>query len=271
MRFCRGERALLLESGRERVLAISDLHIGYELELAKKGFRVPSQTPLMLNRLRFLLDLTGARRLLVLGDVKHKVPGVQGQEWSETPRFFESLMDLVDDIIIVKGNHDAELEPLLPRGIRVYGAYGTKILGGYVAAQHGHAWPSPRLLSCPLFLMGHHHPVARLGENGERIPVWLVGKWDRGLVEKRLLEHLRRTGKAPSVRGIANATVVIMPAFNELVPGKVANEPGWRPRSPLLKGGALPPEAIEIYSLEGHYLGLLANLIGDKAKPAQAE
>ncbi|MER3601825.1 MAG: hypothetical protein C4339_03800 [Nitrososphaerota archaeon] len=262
MKFCRGERALLLERGKERVLVISDLHIGYELELASKGFRVPSQTPTMLKRLQRLLDSTGASKLLILGDVKHKVPGIQAQEWSDTPAFFEALLPLVEEIVVLRGNHDAELEALLPREVKVYGAYGVSLFDGRVAAQHGHAWPAPRLLSCAIFLMGHHHPVVRIGQDGERLPVWLTGRWDRGKVLQRMLEHLRRAKRRASLRSVSNPTLVLLPAFNELVPGKVANEPGWRPRSPLLRGGALPLEGVGAYTLEGHYLGTLANLIG---------
>ena len=44
--------AILLKRRDERILAIADLHIGWEVALAEKGLHVPSQTKKLLKRLQ---------------------------------------------------------------------------------------------------------------------------------------------------------------------------------------------------------------------------
>ena len=89
------EPALLLRRGKEKVVAVGDLHIGWEVTLAQQGIHVPSQTGKMLQRLRTILEKEQPSRLIMLGDVKHSVTGAELEEWRDVPEFFEELVKLV--------------------------------------------------------------------------------------------------------------------------------------------------------------------------------
>ena len=43
--------ALILKINSEKILIISDLHIGWEVSLAKNGIHIPSQTPKLLKKI----------------------------------------------------------------------------------------------------------------------------------------------------------------------------------------------------------------------------
>ena len=66
-----GEAALLLDGNMEKTILVSDLHLGLEKELARKGFRVPSYSVKMVASIRDMADGTGATRIVILVDVKH--------------------------------------------------------------------------------------------------------------------------------------------------------------------------------------------------------
>ena len=65
-------------------------------------------------------------------------------EWHDIPDFFAKLHGYVSDIAVVRGNHDANIEPLLPENVELLPATGVVI--GDVGVFHGHKWPSPALL-----------------------------------------------------------------------------------------------------------------------------
>jgi len=85
---------------------------------ALPGIVIPSQT----NRMqRELIDLAkGVDRLVIIGDVKHQVPGSTKQEDAEVPRFFNSLLGHYPRIDIVKGNHDTDIERMVPAKVTVH-------------------------------------------------------------------------------------------------------------------------------------------------------
>ena len=90
----------------DEYLVIADLHIGYEGELLKRGYSVPKLIDIFLKDIRRLKDKTNTSRLIILGDVKHKIPRITIEEKYDIPFFFRKLSEMFDEIIITKGNHD---------------------------------------------------------------------------------------------------------------------------------------------------------------------
>ena len=76
------ERALLVG----KTLVIADLHIGLEYELRKKGIFIFSQYEKMKNRIISLLEKTKAKRIILLGDLKHNIPRATFEEYRENPK-----------------------------------------------------------------------------------------------------------------------------------------------------------------------------------------
>jgi metallophosphoesterase superfamily enzyme len=76
----------MILSGEGRWICVSDLHLGIEVQLRRSGFNIPSQSPKMLDELVRLAEVDD--NLLVLGDVKHRIPAVSYREDREIPPFF---------------------------------------------------------------------------------------------------------------------------------------------------------------------------------------
>ena len=149
--------AALIKTEKTKTLLIADPHLGWETSLQEKGIHVPSQTTKILNKLTAIITKYKPHQLVILGDVKYTVISSELGEWHDIPDFFGKLQSCVGNIAIVRGNHDANLEPLLPQNVELLPATGAVI--GDVGVFHGHKWPSPALLSCKMLVMGHLHPV----------------------------------------------------------------------------------------------------------------
>lgn len=268
--------ALLIRRGRERVLVVADLHIGWEVALVQKGIHVPSQTPKMLKKLLQLIDLSKPTRLLFLGDVKHTIARVELEEWRDIPDLFEAVSKKVDDIQVILGNHDGNLEPLLPETVEILPSTGVAL--GDVGLFHGHAWPTPELLGCRSLVIGHIHPtVAFRDPLGFRITaqVWVKAKLDgkrfakillKGLgikTDSKIVEFLR---KRFNVR-LKATQLFIMPYFNEFLGGRPINRKS-RERyarsieylGPVLRSGSVDMGSAETYLLDETFLGTVDQL-----------
>jgi putative SbcD/Mre11-related phosphoesterase len=268
--------AAMIENKKTRAIVIADLHIGWELALSEQGIHVPTQTPKLLKKLTDLLTHFNADTLLILGDVKHTVATAQTGEWHDVPDFFTELRKSVSKIQVLRGNHDGNLEPLLPETVEIAPASGIAI--GDVGFFHGHRWPSPTLLGCRTLVMGHVHPVVVFRDlTGFRITrqVWVKADCEkleltRALLEKNgikvndnpekaLHEHFKVKPRA--------SKLFIMPSFNDFLGGRPLNEKWHFSGSkdtmiagPLLRSGAVDMINAETYLLDGTFLGTLNQL-----------
>ena len=268
--------ALLLQKKTERILVVADLHIGWEVALAQKGVHVPSQTPKILDKLLQLIELCDPMSLIFLGDVKHTIAKVEMEEWRDIPDFFDTLSRKVSDIQIVPGNHDGNLEPLLPVTVKILPSTGVVL--GNVGLFHGHAWPAPELLGCRNLITGHVHPmVAFRDPMGFRITrqVWVKAECDGARLAKSLLEHLGIKVNADPTALLRDRFGVklrasqffIMPSFNEFLGGQPVNRKsiGKDARSrvfigPVLRSGSININDAETYLLDGTFLGTVNQL-----------
>jgi len=268
--------AALIKAGKTKTLVVADPHLGWEMALQAKGIHVPSQTPKLLKKLVALLSKYKPDTLLILGDVKYTVVKIEAGEWRDIPGFFTELKRHVSDIAIARGNHDANLEPLLPENIKLLPASGTVI--GDVGLFHGHKWPSPALLKCKTLVMGHLHPMVVFHDPaGFKITRQV---WVKALCNTEALAKLLLQKHGIKIEGTPEATVkkhynfkpqttqiFIMPSFNDFLGGRPINE--TKPRKelgsealigPVLRSEAVDVDNAELYLLDGTYLGTLNQL-----------
>ncbi len=268
--------AALIKTGKTKTLVIADPHLGWEMALRDKGIHVPSQTPKLLQKLVAVLSKYKPDMLLILGDVKYTVVATEPGEWHDIPEFFSDLKNYAKEIAIVRGNHDANLEPLLPESIRLLPAAGTIV--GDIGLFHGHKWPSPTLLKCKTLVMGHLHPVVVFRDPaGFKITrqVWVKARCDTAQLSKTLLQKQRmkiedtpeETVKKHYNFKPRTTQIFIMPSFNDFLGGRPVNEtkPRLKRQTPTMIGPVLRSEAVdlpnsEIYLLDGTYLGTLTQL-----------
>jgi uncharacterized protein len=268
--------AALAKSGKTKTLLIADPHLGWEMQLQEKGIHIPSQTSKILNKLTAIICKYKPDRLVILGDVKYTVVSHEFGEWQDIPDFFRKLQAIISNIAIVRGNHDANLEPLLPESIELLPATGEII--GNVGVFHGHKWPSPALLGCKTLVMGHLHPVVVFHDPaGFKMTrqVWMKTKVDsEGLakillkkagikMENSVTETLRKHYRVK----LKASELYIMPSFNDFLGGRPVNE--TRPRKdigsetligPVLRSETVDVDDAELYLLDGTFLGSLNQL-----------
>ncbi|MEM3437522.1 MAG: metallophosphoesterase [Nitrososphaerales archaeon] len=273
LRIVPNEPALLLETSSDKILIISDLHLGFEKELSSKGINIPSQTQKIFDKIKLIVEKFSVNRIIILGDVKHGTLKIVPQERFDIPQFFHKLKDLVKSIEIVRGNHDGGLKALLPKEIKIHPPKGISIFDGKesYALIHGHAWPYPELFSCDVLIMGHNHLTIEFRENSFRIaePVWVIAKLDRKKVAKSFLKYLRLKIGADPLKSFkdhfgfnfGNPRIIIMPNFNPLLGGNAINMNYAALLGPLLCSRCVKLNESEIYLLDGSYLGHLSNLI----------
>ncbi len=226
--------------GRQNWICVADLHVGLEVQLRRAGFNIPSQTPKMLSSLEELSSL--GENLLILGDVKHRIPSVSYREDREIPPFLEKLMKDYSGITIVAGNHDGGLAEILPNDVDAVAGHGTDIED--IGAFHGHVWPSKQVMGCAKIVMGHIHPSVQLvdslgSKSNEKC-------WVRCSLRKRLV--LERYETCPS-------EMFIVPAFNPLLTGTPINRASGTRLGPLFRNRLVNESTLKTYLMDGTNLG----------------
>lgn len=265
--------AAMVKEEKNRTLLIADPHIGWEMELQEKGIHVPSQTGKLFKKLVDVITEYKPDALTILGDVKYTVVSSEFGEWHDIPEFFKKLQVHVKKTSVVRGNHDANIEPLLSENIELLPATGAVF--GDVGVFHGHKWPSPALLGCKTLVMGHLHPMVVFRDpTGFKMnkQVWMKLSFDADALGKVLLKKARvklegsvaETLKANFGVTLAASELYIMPSFNDFLGGRPINE--TRPRKeigsealigPVLRSEAVDVDNSELYLLDGTFLGTL--------------
>jgi hypothetical protein len=248
-----GEAAIVVEN-KLKALVIADLHLGIEAELRDKGINIGSQTGKILERAIKCIKATNPDVIVLLGDVKHEVPNLSMMDRKEVPFFLAELAEY-SPLYVVKGNHDGYLDKLLPNEpkneIYIKSARGFVLDSvGYI---HGHSWPSQDLFSSKYILLGHNHPMIRLGSlHSSRISLecaWIFAKCDYNAVKKRY----------PGISDWNDPWIIIMPAFNEICGGIPFNFSNKKLLGPLASK-LLRSKDMEAYLLDGTYLGKVGAL-----------
>lgn len=268
--------AALIKTGKTQTLVIADPHLGWENALQEKGIHLPSQTPKLLEKLKALLIEVKPDVLLVLGDVKYTFVSSAPGEWRDIPEFFSEIGKYVSEIGVIRGNHDGNLESMLPENVKMFPASGLVV--GDVGLFHGHKWPSPSLLQCKTLIMGHLHPVVVFRDvAGFKITrqVWMKADCNTKALAKILLQKhgVKIEGsveetlqKHYNVR-LRATQIFMMPSFNDFLGGRPVNES--RPRKelerealigPVLRSEAVDVDSSEMYLLDGTFLGTLNQL-----------
>ncbi len=176
MRFI--NKAVWLEEG---ILVIADLHIGYEENLIKKGVFLPrmqyKKTIKDLERIFCLLEEEDKKveKVIILGDLKHEFGSISRQEWKETLDLIDFLKENGKNVILIKGNHDNILNPIVKKkGLEVKEYY----IKDDKAFIHGDKKVSlDKKVKC-LFL-GHLHPAITIKKEAkqETYKCFLTGRW----------------------------------------------------------------------------------------------
>lgn len=190
--------ALVLE-GEKRHLIVTDLHIGFESNLAQNKIFVGKNTTLeeSIQEISSIIREQKPDDVVLLGDVKSGISRISKNEWNDIPKFLSAIQKQTD-VILVPGNHDANIQHLVPDGITLISSIG--MVTENTLLTHGHAMPSESFAHVDRIIMGHVHPVffdENSVLNGQR--VWVSAK-----VKK---EHIFASASG-------ELEIIIVPSFN---------------------------------------------------------
>ena len=266
--------ALLLQNNSDRAVVVADLHIGWERLLSQKGIHLPSQTPKLKHLLLKLIKETKPTHLILLGDLKDAITNISMEEWKDIPEFFEDIQKKVPEMQVIIGNHDGNIEPLMPEKTKIVPASGTTF--GDIGLFHGHAWPAPELLACKTLITGHIHPTVAIRDPmGFRMTKQVIVKAECNSKQlaKKLLNNLgTKTDNIPKTLKQqyniepAVSQLFILPSFNQFLGGRPINEKRKTKKKtepyigPILRSGCINMDTAEVYLLDGTFLGTVEQL-----------
>ncbi|MBI2673501.1 metallophosphoesterase [Candidatus Woesearchaeota archaeon] len=185
--------ALYLE--KHKTLVISDVHLGFEEALNKKGMFIPRfQYKITIERLEKILKGLKLDNIIITGDLKHEFGEISHTEWRDTLNFLDFLSKHCKKIVLIKGNHDILLGPIAKKkNIEIVDSFfldNTIIL-------HGDKIPETIEFSkAKTVIIGHEHPAISISSEvrTETYKCFLVGKFK-------------------------NKKLIVLPSFNLLVEG----------------------------------------------------
>ena len=172
-------KCLLLEESAERVLVLGDLHLGYEGVLRRGGLQMPLKLyDKCVSDFTEIITKTGVvDKLIVLGDLKHEFGYILPEEWKNIYDFLNILREYCKELIIIEGNHDPILFPILKK-LEIVGV--TSYFWKRVVFAHGDK-DLPELYdkNSIYWVFGHGHPAVNLREGitRESYKCFLVGKF----------------------------------------------------------------------------------------------
>lgn len=144
-----GVPALVIEKA-SRTLVVADLHLSPSGLTDREAVRT-----LVMMTLESLLKsarAVGASRLVIAGDVKDTISYVPRILLTPLREGFERLADALNEVLVVRGNHDGQLEEALPQRVPVL----SRLELGDIVVVHGHS----RLDTFARFVISAHiHPV----------------------------------------------------------------------------------------------------------------
>ena len=191
--------ALILE-GEKKNLIVTDVHIGFENSMASNEIFIGKNSTIneSIQELLEIIDLEKPDSVILLGDIKSSIKNISKSEWDEVPLFFKKIREKCD-VTLVPGNHDANIQRLVPENISMISSTG--MVEENILLTHGHTLPSENFSHVDKIIMGHLHPVFFQEDsiiNGQR--VWVSIKTEKENI------FPNKTGEIE---------ITIMPSFNK--------------------------------------------------------
>ena len=193
-------KPVLILNGEKKNLVVTDIHIGFESSMASNEIFIGKNSTIneTIQELSEIIDQETPNSVTLLGDIKSSIKNISRNEWDDVPLFFKKIKEKCD-ITLVPGNHDANIQKLIPEGITMISSTG--MVEENILFTHGHTMPSENFSHVEKIIMGHVHPVFFQENsvlNGQR--VWVSLKTDK--------ENI-----FPSSSG--ELEIIIVPSFNK--------------------------------------------------------
>lgn len=185
---------LIIENSKmDRYLVISDIHIGFEDKIVKKGIFIDPKDNVdeLLDDLSNIIKKTQVKNLIILGDLKSSINIITQSEWKNVPYFLNSLSKLCN-IYLIPGNHDGNIIHLLSKDINLMSKRGMEI--NNILLTHGHTIPTIGE-NIDKIVTGHLHPILKKEGNicnGQKVWIRIIlkKKEDEIKNKERIIEFI---------------------------------------------------------------------------------
>ncbi|MDQ6724309.1 MAG: metallophosphoesterase [Thermoproteota archaeon] len=186
-------------------MVISDIHIGFEDKINRKGVFIDTKKNVdeLLDVLSSVISKTQIKNLIILGDLKSSINVITQSEYNHIP-FFLNYLSKLCNIYLIPGNHDGNIIHLLTNRVNLMSIKGMEI--NNILLTHGHAIPVIGQ-NINKIVTGHLHPIlVKEGNimNGQKV-------WIRIILIKKMDEKHRKGGENTERK----MEFTIIPHFNK--------------------------------------------------------
>jgi len=211
----------------DNTVVIGDLHLGLESLMVSEGVFFPKfQLDEIKDHLKDIFDKKDPERIVIVGDLKHEFSETTYGESEEVKDLLNFLEKELEEIRLIKGNHDNYLIYPTKEFEKVH--LDQSFTLNKTRFIHGHQEEidiSKYEEEAKYWVIGHEHPALSLKDDvgiKEKIPCFLYGELNLDQSEENNKDE---EGK-----------IVVLPAFSRLAEGSQVNEiPDNKLMSPILK------------------------------------
>ncbi|UCE14250.1 MAG: metallophosphoesterase [Candidatus Heimdallarchaeota archaeon] len=267
-------RYLLRKYNNNRVMIVSDLHLGFEAEWSDKGLdtREPHWSYKIIDQLKNEVSKTNPNQLLILGDLEHSFIHFKSSEkdkeriwvsnrWlrEKTLHYFMEQIVKIDSlkVSLIRGNQDTSFLRSLEKLVKIY-PQGAELFG-QLGVWHGHTRPSAPILFSSEIMLGHVHPAIELIDElkiQHKYPVFV-----KLTVSREEIFHIFDFQlELEEIGLIDEVTITILPAYNKFLGGFTLNQRKKKYQSYPVLSQLLQHPKLRIHLTNGIDLGLLADL-----------
>ena len=174
-------KTVFIETDGKKILAVGDLHLGYEASLNASGvFVTRTLLEQTINELHEILDKTGkVDEIVLLGDIKHTFGSILKEEWKDTDKIISLLKENCKKVVVIRGNHDALTDIIGKRiGFEVVDYYITE---GIVFIHGDKDFQEMWNKKIRTVIMGHIHPAIFITDSikREKYKCFLKGEYKK--------------------------------------------------------------------------------------------
>jgi len=217
------------ENELKKFLVISDLHIGSETNLIKKGININSSQIIedILKEIKDLRNDHSFNGIIILGDLKSTITHISKNEWDAIPSFLKQLSNDMEEVFLIPGNHDGNINLLVPQSVIVCNTSGLVIEDTLLI--HGHTIPDKTKFNIKKIIMGHVHPIFINPSSvlhGKRLWIYLkvkkeyiFGLQTQGVIEIIIVPTFNKYfySLRSSFKENKSSTLSVSPLINQLI------------------------------------------------------
>ncbi len=225
---------------RQKVLVVSDFHIGYEEALNMRGILLPrhqfKDTKERLQRIFASLE-TKPKKIIITGDLKYEFGTVNREERFGLTDLIRFLVKNCEKLIVLKGNHDKILGFLQNEKLKVMSKLTLRDTSDAIRRpsnsqrvrdilfSHGDTIVND--IKVKTIVVGHAHPAIKLSDGlvAEKVKCFVRGKWKGKTLIVLPSFNLVTEGTdvlsekvlSPYLNSAKNAEVWAVPEFGEVL------------------------------------------------------